>query len=318
MTDKIPKGLFQSRTPLTVLEQNTGGSVRFLYALHRIRQLFSPSDADSFKNVSSPLQSVIARNMFLLEHLREFAHISREEGLLFVPIKGPILSLQLYNDLLRPASDLDIFCGEDYSRWRGILLSRGYITTERYPETFRREGIVIDLHPHLVNVTRVPARLSLSLPLEEKLGESEEYVEGMRVPGKPFYLDYLPAHNLFHHGFSSILDHIDFLTLYLQLGRPALSTPAARLNLHLLQNFQSDITPPSLSVSEKLLLKTLLRLPREKYRYALTPFFLPSGLEKASFIRQILFPPREFLVRQYGDGLYPFLLIRHLVSGLLE
>ncbi|MEW5693534.1 MAG: nucleotidyltransferase family protein [Candidatus Hydrogenedentota bacterium] len=264
---------------------------------------------------------ITAFNLLLISELNKLKDIAINNNLLFIPIKGPLLSLLLYNDLLRETSDIDIYTARDYDKWQKILLQLGYKTKPRYPETFSRDFITIDLHPSFINYTRVPSRKQFSQYFDTIINHHLVEISGFKIADKTFYLQYLPSHNLFHHCFTSVKEHLDLYYLSQQLPIPSVENNFVRevidFNLYFIKNYWGLNLSCSNRFKFKLLLHLFLTPPVIKNRYPLSLFFIRGLINKLKYLNEIIIPTKEFLYYEYPKKNYLSSLFTHWYKNVV-
>ncbi len=156
-----------------------------------------------------------------LDRIRELILIrekSTAAGISFVLLKGMALLATTYNNIgLRAMGDIDIWVSPaDCFRFSSLLIAEGYKQDRLYPDTFRKNRTVIDLHTHPLGADRIRSRRFL---LRIKTEIIFQRARPVRFMGKTFlcpadfdHAIILSIHAL-KHGFQRLIWVADILNL---------------------------------------------------------------------------------------------------------
>jgi hypothetical protein len=111
-------------------------------------------------------QSAKASEAAAAQHAMELRHLLMEFGrqkIDVLPLKGPALSLRLYDDAtLRQSNDLDLLVrSKDFARAEAILMERGFLPRGQhraYDRRFLRDDLMVELHFQLSPSRSFPFR----------------------------------------------------------------------------------------------------------------------------------------------------------------
>ena len=126
-------------------------------------------------DLKSAYSQIVHRNMLLSAELLHLAAFARENGLAFLPFKGPVLAQAAYGDLtLRQFGDLDVLIAcDEFDSWSLFLRGRGYaphFPVERYrgkrrvlcelnndvPYLAPSRGLMVELHWEFFRKLAIP------------------------------------------------------------------------------------------------------------------------------------------------------------------
>jgi len=115
-------------------------------------------------------QTVLS-NSKLIQDLKEILHLLDKKNIRVVLLQGIALLLPIYDDIgLRPLTDIDLWVlQKDYDGLISILGSQGYERDHLYPNTFRKDSTIFDLHTQIPWADRIKARKML-------LAKSQEHI----------------------------------------------------------------------------------------------------------------------------------------------
>lgn len=250
-----------------------------------------------------------------------------DEGIPVMVLKGPALQCLLYPaGVARPMDDVDLLVAPaDRPQFGDLLRRRGYRNDLRGEEDFFApdRSHSIDLHTGLVNTTRLPARGALWPEAFETIWRRRQPLTLAGVPtwtlGPQDCLQYLAVHAVHHHGLQGVLWMADLLAA-LQAWPPSpqacLRGPAAvrRSVWYCLDRLaargvdpvpatRAALRPRSLLPGERRLLARAGQGEGAGYlRYGLTLACLPGWTARATFARQLLFPPDGVFAAGFSDG----------------
>jgi hypothetical protein len=113
---------------------------------------------DFFRDAVLESRAIAERLTNELERLlRDFQYL----GVDVLPLKGPVLALELYGDVaLRSCNDLDLLVRRgDFARCEALLLERGYLPLgplSEHDRRFVRDGLLVELHFELASPRDFP------------------------------------------------------------------------------------------------------------------------------------------------------------------
>jgi Uncharacterised nucleotidyltransferase len=294
--------------------------------------------------------STLKRNFQVQAALEELDETLRGAVFPCMVWKGASLIQDVYPDLgLRPMDDIDILIlKSDFEKAVRILKKLDYRPRPRYPLTWQREGVVIDLHFDAVHGDRIAARLG-ALPItSEALFHKSERLSGfqhLRTLSPKDKIICLAVHAL-KHDFSKAIWLID--AFYLLRHHPEIGIHPERLaarseefnarivvymffsvfntwHPHVVSELVESVRPKKIGPFSRFLIK---RLGFEKQIPHLGEFFNlflgDSILNKIGFILETLFPSRRVMRQIFPQQsalpyhfLYPMRIMRLVRLGLL-
>lgn len=118
------------------------------------------------------------RNMAIMNRVFELSESFEGSAIHVIALQG-LSVIRLYeNPGLRPMRDVDFMVHyREMDSVKEILKRHGFLQNRLYPDTFCKEGLLIDLHTHLLNIDRIGTRRHLF----------PEDISGMWSNAVPFY-----------------------------------------------------------------------------------------------------------------------------------
>jgi hypothetical protein len=288
-----------------------------------------------------------ARSARLEETTASVIAAAADAGISVLILKGLALQNLTYPaGILRPMDDVDLLVSAaDRPRLGHMLRSRGYRNDLRGEEDFFASDLShsIDLHTHLVNTTRVPARGALWDEPFQRLWERRQPFLVGDVPawtlGPQDTTWHLAVHAVHHHGLHGVLWMVDLLAAsrawpaaFVAVDRaPAGVRRSVWYCLEVLAARGQDPVPTArVAVRPKWLFpgerRVLSHTAREAecashVRYGLTLACLPRWTSKVAFATQLVFPSDGVYAAGFADAGQPVqhTWIRHWrdVAGLV-
>ncbi len=160
---------------------------------------------------------IAGRNILLYERLNKLLNLFNRSGIEVIVLKGMDLAKRVYSDIaLRPIYDIDILIRkEDFSLVETKLREIGYNNSAAYPEDFRKNNMMVDVHWELLNVTRVKSRKkTYQMDINEAWNSSlpiEIDGEKTRVLSPECCLMQLCLHLSLHHGLEGMIWFVDII-----------------------------------------------------------------------------------------------------------
>jgi hypothetical protein len=123
-------------------------------------------------------QTVLS-NSKLIQDLKEILHLLDKKNIRVVLLQGIALLLPIYDDIgLRPLTDIDLWVlQKDYDGLISILGSQGYERDHLYPNTFRKDSTIFDLHTQIPWADRIKARKMLLAKSQEHIYSETQVAE---------------------------------------------------------------------------------------------------------------------------------------------
>jgi hypothetical protein len=248
-------------------------------------------------------------------------------GIPLLVLKGLALqSLAYPAGVVRVMDDVDVLVSPAHRpHLTDLLRCHGYRDDVRGEEDFFAPDLSysIDVHTHVVNTTRLPARAAL---WPETFDEIWRRRQPFRLSGVPAWtlgaqdtVQHLAVHAVHHHGMQGVLWMADLvaamrtwpdalggvrdapsgvrrstwccLAVLAARGEESASAPAAALR------------PRRRFPGERRLLTSAARDQAGSHvRYAFTLACLPRWSDRAAFIRQMIFPSEPVYTRAFGDA----------------
>ena len=269
-----------------------------------------------------------ARNIWLLSKLGEILQIFREGEIPVIVLKGAALLETVYPDIgLRPITDLDLMVHrKDLPEIKEGLSRLGYENSEAYPEDFVKEGLMIDLHWELINVTRVGSRAkACKIEISDFWQNSQALrISGMetRVLSPEYLLIDLCLHLVFHHGLSGLVwfidiaevlrfyqEEIDWDKFVNKVGKYGIEKPLYYallcvkeiLEAPIPEGILDSLRPAREGFLEKKFLHSILNKEDiENARFFFTLVLMESLPDRIRFLRQIVLPSPGVLAAIYS------------------
>ena len=121
----------------------------------------------------------IRMNLRLMHALKQVLTHANQKGLAVVILQGMDLLNDPYEDVgLRPMTDIDLWVSmKGYEEIAQILGAQGYERDALYPGTFKKGGILFDIHTHVLWADRIRARKLLLGGGEERLIKDLRVIE---------------------------------------------------------------------------------------------------------------------------------------------
>jgi len=116
-------------------------------------------------------RETVLRNLRMIHDMKEILGPLNRKRIQVVLLQGMVLLQEVYRDPgLRPMRDIDLWVKEEqFTPFREVLLGLGYRQDAAYPNTFRREATLIDVHTHILWAERVRARRGLLAGSQDRL-----------------------------------------------------------------------------------------------------------------------------------------------------
>lgn len=163
------------------------------------------------RHLEAAYYATAAGNIFRMNTLRDIDRVMSREGLSAMVIKGALLLHEAYEDPgLRPMEDIDLLVRpEQADRVRSALQGAGFRPDDDFGQMLRANGIVIDLHTHLLHADRIAGREDLfridpwacATPLGPEFS-------AIFKPDPADHILFL-AHHLIKHSFSRLIWLVD-------------------------------------------------------------------------------------------------------------
>ncbi len=144
------------------------GVACFLYKNLMTSELLESLSPGQRERLKAFYYQTLRLNLRLIHDLTHVLGVLNKKRIQVVLLQGIILLTQLYTDIgIRPLNDIDLWVLEkDYLILIGALKALGYKRDHLYPNTFRRELTVLDLHTHILGADRIRSR-TLLLPKDQ-------------------------------------------------------------------------------------------------------------------------------------------------------
>ena len=128
----------------------------------------SPEQGRRLENI---YYQILSHNVRLTHDLKVVLHRLHQKEIQVVLLQGIDLIQQVYGDLgLRPLTDIDLWVlPGDYPQVIRILNSEGYARDPLYPNTFKKDATLFDIHTQILWADRIPARKLLFRKGEEEV-----------------------------------------------------------------------------------------------------------------------------------------------------
>jgi hypothetical protein len=279
------------------------------------------------KKLESIYYQILYSNLRLTHALKAVLHRLHQKNIQVVLLQGIDLIQQVYSDLgLRPMTDIDLWVlPKDYPGFIPILTSAGYKRNRLYPNTFRKDSTIFDIHTHILWADRIPARRLLIRKGDEDIYRRTGLldIEGQSARClNPFdQVIYLSLHVLKHYAnrliwlvdIKSLLarwdegDWVDFMNRVKDLGQErtvsyVLFLLSRLLDFHPPPNVKRLVQGQRLRAFEKNILRK--RINGESLPLWGPVFLFSSGMglrNRLQFMFQSIFPNPEIL-RQVFAG----------------
>lgn len=248
-------------------------------------------------------------------------------GIPVLVVKGLALQNVAYpTGCVRWMDDVDLLVSPaDGPRLGALLRSRGYRNDLRGEEDFFAPDLShsIDLHTHLVNTTRLPARGALwTEPFQAIWKRRQPFALGDATAwtlGPADTVQHLAVHAVHHHGMQGVrwmADLFAALRVWPDAVHAVRTAPAgvrrsvwyslevlARRGCDPAPGARAALRPPRLLPGERraLAMTTKADCPVQ-IRYALTLACLPGWSARAAFVGQAVFPPGPIYARGFADA----------------
>jgi hypothetical protein len=280
------------------------------------------------RRLESIYYQILYSNLKLIHALKRVLHQLSQNNIQVVLLQGIDLIQQVYVDLgLRPMTDIDFWVlPKNFPALIPILTSLGFERNPLYPNTFRKESIIFDIHTHILWADRIPARKLLIRKGEEDIYHKTGWVdiegESARCLDPYDQVIYLSLHVLKHYAnrliwlvdIKSILvrwdetDWVSFKNRARELGQERTVAYVLFLLSHLLYfhpapNARRLFQEHKLSVLEKKVLG--IRIREESLPLWAPVFLFSSGMELRNRLRftfQSIFPNPETLRQVFADS----------------
>jgi len=283
--------------------------------------------------------SVLARNILLLEALEEISTAAAEKSLKLILLKGSALLTEgVYRPDEREMTDLDILIRPDDEKNFDILLTGlGFKPMENSSQAYYRMAspsappVIVDLHTVLRHLTETSAawhrcsRFSLSMRFPV-LSLEDQFL-------------HLAGHNLLHHGelgsktindLSSLLEfayrHMDRSVFWIRNADLAAENGLRPLIYPVLSRL-ARTRPDLLSEAELAAFAPIgfeklknYFFERAAIQYSNTMEYMLPGLLRPALFIKYLFPGKTFLEKRYGKASWTNRLVRpfQLIYSMLK
>ena len=160
----------------TALKEGIAG---LLYKYLLEAELLQTLSVEYEKKLESIYYQILYANLKLTHALKTVLHQFSQNNIQVVLLQGIDLIQQVYKDLgLRPMTDIDFWVlPKDYTALIPILISQGFERTPLYPNTFRKDSIIFDIHTHILWADRIPARRLLIRKGEEDIYRKTGWID---------------------------------------------------------------------------------------------------------------------------------------------
>ena len=279
------------------------------------------------KKLESIYYQILYSNLRLTHVLKTVLHQLNQKNVQVVLLQGIDLIQRVYGDLgLRPMTDIDFWVlPKTYPDLIPILISQGFKRNPLYPNTFRKDSTIFDIHTHIMWADRIPARRFLI-----RKGEGDIYrktgwidIEGQSARCLNPYdqVIYLSLHVLKHYANRLIwlidiknlliqwdeADWVGFMNRSKELGQErtiayVFFLLSHRLDFHPPPNVRRLLQGHKLSVLEKKILRK--GIDQESLPLWAPVFLFSTGMDlrnRFQFMFQSIFPNPEIL-RQVFAG----------------
>lgn len=110
-------------------------------------------------NHRSDRLNAIHRNLSLMAKAMELSRLFSREHLPVMVLQGMTVVRAYSNPALRPMEDIDLLVRcRDMDRLKQILETVGYSPTPFYPDLLEKDGLLLDVHTHPLNLDRIRSR----------------------------------------------------------------------------------------------------------------------------------------------------------------
>jgi len=250
-----------------------------------------------------------------------------DAGIPLLVLKGLALQNLAYPaGVVRVMDDVDVLVSPAHRpQLRDLLRRRGYRDDVRGEEDFFAPDLSysIDVHTHVVNTTRLPARAALWLESFDEIWRRRRPFHLGSVPawtlGPQDTLQHLAMHAVHHHGMQGTMWMADLAaamrtwpdTLHGVRDAPSGVRRSAWYCLEVLAARGGVSAPGSCAAlqpgrrfpGERRLLALVARDQAGSHiRYALTLACLPRWSDRAAFVRQMIFPSEPVYATAFGDA----------------
>ncbi len=293
---------------------------------------------------------IAARNIYLMDQLRQVVAAFEQAGLSLLPIQGASLVEAVYPSLgTRPMNDVDLLIREgEWPQGRMLLRKLEFHPLPYHPTFFSNGSVVLDIHFDLANLSRIR-----SLRYAVRINNDKIWAEAAPLPdfrgGKTLSLSdtilYLAVH-LQKHYFSRLIWFLDIALLVQQhreIDWPALMERAREFNLtkplcfvlcylksvleiRLPEGIDDEVGRVSLNLVERKFLRRLLA-GQEIGRAGdlLFPLSVDDPGKSLRLLAETAFPRRKVMAQIYPSErhyallwVYPFRLLKVLVEGFKQ
>ena len=162
--------------------------------------------------------STFAANTIKIEFLKDLENRLSTENIPVILLKGVALLDTVYEDPgTRPMEDIDMLVrSEDFPGLEKILKQNDYKPDDIFPQMFRRESVLIDVHTSLMHTSRIKSREALfPMDRERIFARSLPWRKGftfIRIPDECTHLIFM-AHHMIKHSFSKLVWLVDFFQI---------------------------------------------------------------------------------------------------------
>jgi hypothetical protein len=309
----------------TALNEGIAG---LLYKYLLEAELLHTLSVEYKKKLERIYYQILYSNLKLTHALKTVLHQLNQNNIQVVLLQGIGLIQQVYGDLgLRPMTDIDFWVlPKDYSGLIPILISQGFERNPLYPNTFRKDSIIFDIHTHILWADRIPARKLLIRKGEEdiyrKTGMIDIEGQSARCLNPYDHVIYLSLHVLKHYAnrliwlvdIKSILVHWDetdwvsFMNRAKELGQErtvayVFFLLSLLLDFHPPPDARRSLQRHKLSVLEKKILSK--RIDQESLPIWAPVFLFASGMafkNRLQFTIQSIFPNPEILRQVFASS----------------
>ncbi len=110
-------------------------------------------------NHSSDGLAIVHRNLSLLAKALELSRLFSVENLSVMALQGMTVVRAYQHPGLRPMEDIDLLVRpKDMDRARQVLEKSGFRSRPLYPDLLEKEGVLLDVHTHPLNLDRIRSR----------------------------------------------------------------------------------------------------------------------------------------------------------------
>ncbi|MEW6323776.1 MAG: nucleotidyltransferase family protein [Nitrospirota bacterium] len=285
-----------------------------------------PSVSRSLRHTHLRNQIDYARKARAVEQMAEAFD---QEGLRFLLLQGMAITERIYpSSGARPLSDIDLLIPRHHlPQAQRVLIRLGYLPLHRYPPTYAKRDICVDLHPELAYLSRVEPQARNPLRVDDTLLWQSAIpwrgnLPGAWIPSSVDQIILLCAH-LQKHSFGRLIWFVDIgrlLQVHAQEDAPTfLRERAGQLNLekpfHFVSSYLQNVigqswpfdappaAAPRLNCVEQRLLTLLTRNRRiDGMGDLLYLLAIEDPLVRLRFLAQLVWPQRSVMEEMVGSS----------------